>query len=472
MPSQDLHCEGFFVPFLELLEVCMDDVMNIDEILEKIRTALSEGHWDDVIALLEPLRRSDQAEIFSDLPPDQQQEILPFLSPESSADIFEELEDEEVFDIANRMETDSLVEIVDEMEPDEAADLLGDIPPAQAEEVLAQIDDSDDIRALLEHSDESAGGVMTSLDVHVMQDMTVDEAIGYLRNLSPDSESIYYLFVEDNEGRLVGVVSLRDLVVARAGTLISSIMDPDPVYSQVGADQEEAARLMQRYDLLALPVVDDAHKLVGMITYDDLLDVLEDEATEDIYRLGGVPREQPADVKVTSAMKTRLPWLILNLITALISATVLSIFENTIAQVAVLAAFFPIVAGVSGSAATQTLTVTVRGLALGDIAPKEGLKTIGRELLLGLVNGISVGLIIAVIALAWKGTPILGFVVGSATLLNMICAGLAGVAVPLLMQRLKFDPALASPILVTTTTDTLGYFFYLGLATLLITSLI
>jgi magnesium transporter len=160
------------------------------------------------------------------------------------------------------------------------------------------------------------------------------------------------------------------------------------------------------------------------------------------------------------------------LLTALISATVLSLFENTIAQVAVLAAFFPVVAGVSGSAGTQTLTVTVRGLALGDISPKEGIKAIGRELLIGLVNGISIGLIVAVIALIWKGTPILGLIVGIATLLNMICAALAGVMMPMLMQRLNFDPALASPILVTTTTDTLGYLFYLGLATLLITSLV
>ena len=448
------------------------DSINIDEVLEKIRAELSEGNWDEVTSLLESLRRSDQADIFSDMQPEQQQEILPLLNPENSADILEELEDEDVFEIANRMETDSLVEIVDEMEPDEAADLLGDISSEQAEEVLQRIDESDEVRYLLEHPDETAGGVMTALDVRIQQDMTVDEAIWHLRHLSPTSENIYYLFVQDEQDLLVGVVSLRDLVVAKPGTIIRAIMDQDPISIQVAADQEEAARLMQRYDLLALPVVDDEGKLVGMITYDDLLDVLEDEATEDIYRLGGIPKEQPADVPLFAAMKTRLPWLVLNLVTALISATVLSLFENTIAQVAVLAAFFPIVAGVSGSAATQTLTVTVRGLALGDIAPKEGLRTLVRELLLGLVNGISIGLLVAVIALIWKGTPLLGLVVGASTMLNMLCAGLAGVIVPLLMQQLKFDPALASPILVTTTTDTLGYFFYLGLATLMIASLV
>ena len=448
------------------------DSINMDDVLEKIRAELSEGRWDEVTSLLESLRRSDQADIFSDLYPEQQQEILPLLNPENSADIFEELEDEDVFEIANRMETDRLVEIVDEMEPDEAADLLGDISSEQAEEVLQRIDESDEVRYLLEHPDETAGGMMTALDVRIQQDMTVDEAIWHLRHLSPVSENIYYLFVQDNQDHLVGVVSLRDLVVAKPGTLIRGIMDQDLISIQVAADQEEAARLIQRYDLLALPVVDDVGKLVGMITYDDLLDVLEDEATEDIYRMGGIPKEQPADVPLFSAMKTRLPWLVLNLVTALISAAVLSLFENTIAQVAVLAAFFPIVSGVSGSAATQTLTVTVRGLALGDIAPKEGLRTLVRELLLGLVNGLSIGLIVAVIALIWKGTPLLGLVVGASTLLNMLCAGAAGVVVPLLMQRLKFDPALASPILVTTTTDTLGYFFYLGLATLMIASLV
>ena len=448
------------------------DFINIDEVLDRIRVALDADNLDEVTAILETLRRSDQAEVFSDLPPEDQQEILPLLTPESSADILEELEDEDVLDIATRLETERLIEIVDEMEPDEAADLLGDIPLEQAEEVLAQIDESDEVRSLLVHPDETAGGVMTSLAVEIEDDMTVETAIKNLRHLAPDSEEIYYLFVQNKMQQLVGVVSLRGLVTTSPDILIKEIMDPEPISILVGADQEEAARLMQRYDLLALPVVDAQNKLLGMITYDDLLDVLEDEATEDIYRLGGIPKEQPADVGIMSAMKTRLPWLVLNLLTALISATVLSLFENTIAQVAVLAAFFPIVAGVSGSAATQTLTVTVRGLALGDIAPREGLKTLSREVLLGLVNGFSIGIIVAVIAFIWKGTPLLGLVVGASTLLNMLCAGLAGVLVPLLMQKLNFDPALASPILVTTTTDTLGYFFYLGLATLMIANLI
>lgn len=249
-------------------------------------------------------------------------------------------------------------------------------------------------------------------------------------------------------------------------------MDPDVITVRADTDQEKAARLMARYDLLALPVVDDTGRLLGLITHDDLVEVLEDEATEDIYRLGGVLEEHPSDISVPAALRTRLPWLVLNLGTALASATILSLFENTIASVAILAAFFPFVAGVSGSAGTQTLTVTVRGLALGELSPRDGLRTLGREALIGLSNGIAIGGLIAFVALIWKGTPMLGVVVGLATLLNMIGAGIAGALVPVTMQVLRFDPALASPILVTTITDTCGYFIYLSLATMVLPRLI
>jgi magnesium transporter len=334
------------------------------------------------------------------------------------------------------------------------------------------MEEPEEVRPLLIHADESAGGLMTSAKITLHKDMTVEQAIAHLRVLAPDREDIYYLFVVDRDVRLVGVVPLRQMIIAPPSTRIEQIMDPDVIHVQADADQEEAARLMARYDLLALPVVDSTGHLLGLITHDDLVDVLEAEATEDIYRLGGVPEEHPPDVPIPAALKTRLPWLVLNLGTALASATILSLFESTIARVAVLAAFFPIVAGVSGSAGTQTLTVTVRGLALGELNPRDGWRAIGREWLIGLANGVAVGGLIAVIALLWKGTPMLGVVVGVATLLNMIGAGIAGALIPLLLQVLRVDPALASPILVTTITDASGYFIYLGLATLLLTRLI
>ncbi len=445
---------------------------DIDIILERVRDLLSEGRWDEAADLVETLRPPDQADLFSDLPPAEQDHLLPVLELGDSADILEELEEEAAAEVAARLETDDLAQILGEMEPDEAADLLGDISPEQAEQLLAALEQPEEIRPLLVHPDQTAGGLMTSVRVILHEGMTAQEAVDYLRTLAPDTEdTYYYLFVVDQEIRLVGVVSIRQLVVVPPTTPITQIIDRDVISVDVTADQEDAARLMARYDLLALPVVDHMGHLLGVITHDDLVDVLEEEATEDIYRLGGVAQEQPPDAPIPAALRSRLPWLVLNLVTALASATILSLFESTISSVAILAAFFPIVAGVSGSAGTQTLTVTVRGLALGDLEPSEALRTLGRELLIGLANGLTVGVIVALIALFWKGTPLLGVVVGVATLLNMIAAGAAGVLVPLAIQALKSDPALASPILVTTATDTFGYFLYLGLATLLLVKL-
>jgi magnesium transporter len=445
---------------------------DVDNILDQVREALDREDWTQAVALVEALRPPDQADVFGELPPSEQDVLLPRLDIEDSADILEELEEEEAAEIAARLEPEELADILDEMEPDEAADLLGDIAPEHAAEVLAAMEEPDEVRPLLVHADESAGGLMTSATITLHREMTAAEAIAHLRVISPESETVYYLFVVDREVRLVGVVSLRQIVVSPPSTRIEEIMDQDVIHVRATADQEEAARLMARYDLLALPVVDDEGCLLGLITHDDLVEVLEEEATEDIYRLGGVLDEHPPDIPIPAALRTRLPWLVLNLGTALASATILSLFESTIARVAVLAAFFPIVAGVSGSAGTQTLTVTVRGLALGELNPRDGLRALGREVVIGLANGIAVGCLVALVAQVWKGTPMLGVVVGLATLLNMVGAGIAGALVPIMMQVLRIDPALGSPILVTTITDASGYFIYLGLATLVLTRLI
>ena len=445
--------------------------VDTDAILDEVNTALSSGDWNRAVELIEALRPPDQAEVFHDLLASDQDELLPRLDLEDSADILKELEEDEAADIASRLDPGELALILDEMESDEAADLLGDMNPAQAIEVLAAMEEPEKVLPLLVHADTSAGGLMTSAKITLHTELTAEEALEHLRVLAPSSEDVYYLFVVDADVCLVGVVSLRQLVISSPSALVQDIMDRDVISVEASADQELAARLMARYDLIALPVVDAGNHLLGIITHDDLVEVLEEEATEDIYRLGGVPDQQAADAPLPLALRSRLPWLVLNLGTALISAVVLSLFEGTIARVAVLAAFFPMVAGVSGSAGTQTLTVTVRRLALGELRPRESLQTLGREVLIGLCNGVTVGAIVSIIALLWKGTPTLGFVAGAAILLNMIAAAVAGVLVPVSMQSLKFDPALASPILVTTVTDTVGYFIYLGLATLAITRL-
>ncbi|MCJ7537371.1 MAG: magnesium transporter [Anaerolineales bacterium] len=451
----------------------MVDITNINVLLDEVREALTAEDWDRAVNLVEALRPPDQADIFEELSKDNQSELLPRLKSEDSADILEELRDEDAIEVAGRLQPDDLSRIVNEMEPDEAADLLGDMAPDKAAVTLSSIEDAEEIRPLLEHNDDTAGGLMTSVEVVLHKDISVQEAVAHLRATIPETEIAYYLYVVDDEMRLVGVVSLLKIVVASPETCIVEIMNPEVISVFADAEQEVTARMMARYDLLALPVVDPNYHLLGVITHDDMVAVLEEEESEDIYRLGGVPNERVSTtVAPQTALRARLPWLVLNMGTALLSALVLSLFEETIAQLAVLAVFFPIVAGVSGSAGTQTLTVTVRGLALGEVNPRDGISTITREVLIGLANGIVLGTLIAVIALLWKGSPILGLVVGISTFLNLIAAGFAGVLVPLGMSVIKLDPALASPVLVSTLTDTLGYLIYLTIATVLLLKII
>ena len=446
--------------------------IDVDTLLVQVRDLLEHGDPKSAAILLEGLRPADQAGVFDDLNPDEQDALLPKLNPDDSADILEELEEEDAVVVADRLKADKLATIMDHMEPDEAADLLGDIAPEKATRVLNAMQDATEVAPLLKHQDETAGGLMTSASIVLKAGMTVKTAISYLRKLTPDDEDIYYLFVTDRRDKLVGVVNLRSLVTQPATAKIADIMNTDVLSVQADADQEEAAKLMKRYDLLALPVVDKEQRLLGVITYDDSFDIMEDEATEDIYRLAGIPEETPSDLPLGEAVKKRLPWLVVNLFMALISASVLSLFESTISQMAALAAFFPIVAGVSGSAGTQTLTVTVRSIALGEIEPKNAIKVIANQFLLSMVNGIAVGIIIALIALVWKQSLMLGLIAGLATLVNIISTAFTGVVIPLAIQKFKSDPALASPIIVTALTDALGYLVYLGLASAMLAWLI
>jgi len=447
-------------------------VIDVDILLGQVKAALERGDPKSAAGLLEALRPADQAGVFDDLFPEEQDAIIPTLNVEDSADILEELEEEDAAEVAARLHPADLAEILDHMEPDEAADLLGDIAPEKAARVLNAMEEAEEVKPLLAHQDETAGGLMTSASIVLQTSMTTSDALAHLQELSPDDEDIYYLFVTDTGGRLVGVVNLRTLVTHPKTAKIADIMDSEVVFVRADADQEEAANLMKRYDLLALPVVNEDSQLLGVITYDDSFDILEDEATEDIYRLGGLAQETPMDMPIGEAVRKRLPWLIVNLVMALMSVVVLSLFETTISQMAALAAFFPLVAGVSGSAGTQTLTVTVRSLALGEIEPKKALKVVFNQIGLSLVNGLSVGLIIALIAVIWKGSLMLGVIAGVATLVNILSTAVTGVLIPLLIQKFKSDPALASPIIVTALTDALGYLVYLNLASAVISYLV
>lgn len=434
-----------------------------------VRAALEGGQIQDAIAALSQLHPADRAEAFSDLADHDQAAILPRLGISDTADLLEELEDNEAIDLAETLPTARLADVLDEMEPDEAADILGDLPAERAAMALAEMEDRLGVEPLLSHPDETAGGLMTTSFIALPRETTAAQAIDFLRQMEPDSETPYYLYVVDAKGRLTGVVGLRDLVVADPDAELWKIMDEDILYVRSHTDQEDVARTFARYDLAAVPVVGPGRKLEGVITYDDIVDVLEVEATEDVYRLANV---SDADLSIHSpiamTVRRRLPWLYLNTLTALFAAWVISHFESLIAQVAVLAVFQSVVAGMGGNVATQSLAITVRALALGDIELRDAWRPLVKEAITGLLHGIAVGAVVGIGVYWWRGSATLGIVLGLALMGNMVVAEFVGTLVPLVLKALRMDPALASTVVVTAVTDSVGFALFLGLASLML----
>ncbi len=443
-----------------------------DRIVNQIRAALERQKYKEAVnTFLEPLV-GDQVEVFNLLEDEEQALLLEHLNIEATADLFDRLEDSETLEAAESLSIERLADVLEEMQPDEAADLLGDLPPEQASQALEEMEDIEDVLPLLKFPDETAGGRMTTAYIAVRRHTTAEMTIEFLRHVQPDDEVPYYIFVIDAIGRLVGVVGLRELVVARPEALIEQIMDIDVIHVNVNEDQEIVAQVMARHDLSALPVVDDDNRLVGVITHDDILDVLAEEATEDVYRLasvGDVELEPESPVK--EHLKARLPWLYLNTLTALMAAWVISNFEDVIAQVAVLAVFQSVVAGLGGNASSQTIALFIRSIALGKLPPKGLFSILGREILVGFIQGAAVGVIVGLGVYLWRGNIYLALVLGAAILGNLTIASLVGTLVPLVLRSLKQDPALASPVLVTAATDSLGFLIFLSLATYFLSKL-
>ena len=440
-------------------------IINPEELLAQLQDALEQNDYDSAISMIEALRGPDQAALFSELEDDEQVDLLPKLDFATSADILEEMDDPEAAKLAGSLSLETISSIVEEMEPDEAADLLGDLSPEQARDLLERLDDEEGFRPLLLHADESAGGLMTSEFLALRPMMTAQEAVEALRRWSPDTDEIYYLFVVDERKKLCGVVNLRSLILAEPTTTIKKIMDLDVISVPVGADQEECARTMAHYDLAAIPVVDENGHIMGVITHDDIVDVLEEEATEDIYRLSNVSdSDLDPDSSVWEQIKGRLPWLYLNTITALFGAWVIGNYEDIIAQAAVLALFQSVVAGQGGNTASQNVAMAVRTLALERISSRSQRRIIIRQLYMGFLLGLAVGSVVAVGVYLWRGNFYLSLVLGLALVANLSLGSLVGVLVPLGLERIGIDPALASSVLVTAATDSMGFFIFLSLA--------
>ena len=360
--------------------------------------------------------------------------------------------------------------MLDETSPNVAADVLRGLPEDVAASALGQMRESDDATPLLDYEDDDAGGLMTPELIALEEGMTVSQALAFVqreaRDLDP--EDVSYLFVVDGLGVLKGGITLSQLVLARSYQLISLLMDPDIVSVMVETDQEQCARLMERYSLRNLAVVDGEGRLAGVLVLEDMVGVIEDEATEDMYRMIGVGEQEKALGPFWSSVRSRLPWLCVNLGTALLAGLVITLFQDTLDKAVVLATFLPVIAGQGGIAGTQTLTLIVRSMALGEIGPGSAWRLLAKELGLGMVHGVGLAVLVGVVALVWKGNEYLALVVALAMLSNLVVAGIGGVLVPLGFRALRIDPALASAVAVTTVTDVVGFLVYLGLAALTI----
>jgi magnesium transporter len=414
---------------------------------------------------------ADVAEVLADLSQDQAANLIHSLFlRRAAAGALGEMEPDESAELVAQLDRTEASVILSRMEPDDAVDLLLELPEEVQQELLAKLSHQDAavLTDLLAYPPDTAGGLMTPEVVPLSLSLTAEEAIGLLRRRQEEAETVYYAYAVDDEGRLQGVLSLRDIALAPPGKSLRDLVVRDAVKVLVTEDAEEVAHKFDKYDFFALPVVDDNDRLLGVITVDDVIDVIRDEATEDIYGLAGVPSEEGVDTGWLRSLRLRLPWLYVRLLTALAAAVVVGLFEATIAKVAALAVLMGVIAGQGGSAGMQTVTIITRGIALGEIEPKQGRRLLAKELVLGAANGVLIGATIGVITYLWKGEFLMGVAAFLAMLLNMVIAGACGVVIPLVVRTMGKDPALASGIFLTTVTDVLGFGLLFVIAKLLL----
>lgn len=446
----------------------MSEDVAIREVLEDARSLAATGEWAKLVALVASLHPADLAELVLNLGENDRRQLLDHLPTDVVGQLFEFAEDDELRDLIRGVGVEDLPAVLEEVEDNVVADVIQQLEPAEREETLAALDRGEEVAELLQYADESAGGLMSRGFVSLNESITVSQAIDYLRVLRPPSERAYYLYVVDSDQRLLGVVSIRDLLVSAPRTTLGEITQRDVHAVSTGTDQEEAARVLQRYNLMAVPVVDDEGRLEGIMSADDLIDVLQEEATEDMYRMVGLDDDEKVLAPVRRSIKRRMPWLLVNLMTAFLAALVVAPFEGTIAKASALAIFMPIIAGHAGNTGTQVATLVVRGLALGEVKYSDIWTILRKEAAFGLVHGLGAGALTATLAIVLSLNPWLGVLTFVALMLNLLVAGAVGATIPLGLKKLGADPALASSIWLTTFTDMFGFMCLLGLGTLFI----
>lgn len=382
------------------------------------------------------------------------------------ADVLEDADDDLQARVVHQLPYEKVIKIFSYMPKDEIADILGDLPIGTRKHLLNMMkaSDSRELKVLLGYDDDTAGGLMTTEYIALYQDLTLVQALRKIREIAPKTEVIGTIFVLNRRKVLVGWADLRDILSEDPEKRLADIMDPNVITVDPLLDQEEAAQIVRKYDLTALAVVNRRKSLLGIITADDIMDVLVEEQTEDILRMGGVSEEEEIGGPIGTSIKRRLPWLFVNLVTAFIAASAIAVFDNVIAQVAALASIMTIVSGMGGNAGSQTLSVAIRSITLGEINLKDDWKLVLKEIVVGLIDGAAIGFVTGLIVSLQYGNMYLGLVTLLAMIGNLILAGLSGYLIPLIIEKMGLDPALSSSIFLTTITDTCGFFIFLGLA--------
>ncbi|MGC1571905.1 MAG: magnesium transporter [Pseudolabrys sp.] len=436
--------------------------------VKSVARRIETGDGAGLRALVGDLHESDMGALIEALPPEQRQRLVELLGIDFDFTALTEVDDAVREEILEELPSQAVAKGVSELESDDAVAILEDLPKDEQAEILEQLPQTERVALTrsLDYPEESAGRRMQTEFIAVPPDWNVGQAIDYMRETTELPDHFYELYVVDEGGHFLGAVPLDRLLRSKRPVPILDLMEKDRPRVSAVQDQEEVARLFQRYNWVTAPVVDTGDRLVGVITFDDVADVIEEEAEEDIHALGGITRDEQLSDSVWKIARGRFNWLLVNLATAFLASSVLGLFEGQLQKMVALAVLAPIVASQGGNATTQTMTVAVRALATRDLSDSNAWRVIKRELMVGVFNGIAFAIITGVAAYIWFKVPGLGFVIGLAMICNLIAAALGGILIPLVLHRLKFDPAVASSPFVTTVTDVVGFFSFLSIASL------
>ncbi len=427
--------------------------------LHHLRKIVNKTHAADLSMVFRALSLSNQRILFDMIEAINQKGVL-----------FSELDEDTFLDIIKEMNIDDIVEILEQMPTDDVADLVGRLPDDMSSTILEKMEQegSEEVEDLLRYDDDSAGGIMVPDFIALKEDVTASEVIESLQKEHQDVEMPFYLYVIDGYERLVGVCSLRQLVVVPPETPLKSFMTTDVFSVQTSMDQEEVAKIVASYDVLAVPVVDESNKIVGIVTVDDVIDIFRQEATEDILKMAGVGEEFVETKSIVKSTRIRLPWLFASCIGGIVAFFVIGRFEESLNEFVYLAAFIPVIMGMGGNIGTQSSTIVVRGLATGRLLIRDFWPVIFKELSIGLILGIIYGTLIGTVAQFQYGTSALAISVSLAVVLSMSIAALVGSLAPMIFARFNIDPAVASGPFVTTSIDIISVYFYFHIATLLL----